>query len=160
MSRNGLWLLVVVLAAGLIGAGCGGDDDGGDGEGDGEVLSTDQFVTRGNEICRNVDTTLNQIERSISGEASSPQEVAQRFADEAVPVITDGINEIGDIEIEDAEVEGRVDEMAQVTEDVGEQFQDDPSAALPRTAQGDNPYKPARDIAVEVGLRDCFPDVD
>jgi len=160
MTRKALFPITCLLAAGALASGCGDDDDGGDDGGNGgEALSREAFVDRANEICRNIDTTLDAIPADLSA-AATLQEVGDRFADEVIPVITDGIQEIGEIEVADEEVEGQVDEMVSLTEEAGEDVQSDPERYLQEAAEGEgNPYEAPAEIAQELELTDCFPDV-
>ena len=108
MKRNGIWLLALVLAMGLIAGGCGDDDDSGDDGG--EALTKQQFVTQANAICERGNGELDAAaEETFSKGQPSPEQLEQFASDTLVPNIQGQIDEIRDLGFPEADEDSLTD---------------------------------------------------
>jgi hypothetical protein len=116
MKRNALWLLALVLAMGLLAAGCGGDDD--DGDSDSEALTKEEYLAQGNEICEAGDAELNQAQVDFNDPAALEGFVNDTF----VPNVQGQIDDLREgIPEDDAdEVNQILDEAELALQDVKE----------------------------------------
>jgi hypothetical protein len=147
--KKPVWMLALVLACGLVAAGCGSDDDSGDsGDTAGEALTQEEFVTQGNAICA---AGNKEIDAGASGLGDQPtEEQLNAFVgDTLVPSVTGQIDDIRALEPPE-------DISAQVTT-----FLDDAETALgeleadPSLLTSGDPFADVNTQATAIGLTEC-----
>jgi hypothetical protein len=138
MLKRIMAVAALVLATGLIAAGCGDDDDdtttsaattttgatgatGATGTA-GPALSEDEFLEQGNEICDQVNQTINE------GNPGDEQFITQ----EVVPSIEDALAELGQLTPPEADQEQYAQLLDEGQEGL-ESLKDDPGAFGPDT---------------------------
>jgi len=143
MKRNALLLLGLVLATGLIAAGCGGDDDDG-----GDALTKEEYLAQGNANCEAEDAKLNQA--GPESEAELPAFIEDTFVPNIqgqIDYLRDGIPE-GD--------EDQVNQILDETELALQDIKEDPSLAGPGATE--DPFAdPTRQLH-QYGLTSCGSD--
>ena len=142
MKRHLYLIAATALAAGLIAAGCGDDDDD-----SGSSLSKDEFIVQANDICTAGTTELNEAAEETfgTGQQPTPEEEEEFVTDTVVPNIQGQIDDIRDIVPEDEsdEVNGILDEAELALQDL----QENPT-------EGD-PFAEIDDDLTEYGLSAC-----
>jgi hypothetical protein len=124
MPKMAVGLLAVVLAAGLIAAGCGGDDDDDttaattttEAAATGEPLSKAEFIEQGDEICADANKELRELEQQEFGGGAPSEQEASEFGDELADNIQSQIDGLRGL----TPPEGDEDEIAQ-TLDAGQE---------------------------------------
>jgi hypothetical protein len=148
MKRNALWLLVAVMAMGLIAAGCGDDDDGGDDGG--EALSKEEYLAQGNAICKEGDAEINAaFEQAFGNSQPTPEQIESVVTETMIPNIQAQIDDLreGIPEGDEDQVNEMLDEAELALQDVTE----DPSLAT-----GDqDPFADVSAQLDEYGLTAC-----
>jgi hypothetical protein len=149
MKRNALWLLVGILACGLIAAGCGDDDD--DDGGDSEAISKEEFLAEGNALCAEGDAALEAAaEETFAQGAPTPQEQEAFVTDSVVPEIQSQIDAIRDL----GAPEGDEDEINGILEDAEAALSDveaDPALVTGET----DPFADVNQRLADYGLTEC-----
>ncbi len=145
MKRHLFLILSTALAAGLIAAGCGDDDD----ESGDSSLSKEEFVVQANDICTAGTTELNQAAEETFGteQQPTPEEEEEFVTETVVPNIQAQIDDIREIVPEDEsdEVNGILDEAELALQDLEED---------PTVTEGD-PFAEINDDLTEYGLSAC-----
>lgn len=139
MKRNLMLLATVTLAAGVLAAGCGGDDDSSD-------LTHEEFVTQANEICKQGNA---EIEGSApDGVRPGTPEFDAFVTDTLAPIIEGQISDIRDLGIpeQDESLNATLDEADQITEEI---------AADPISITKGDPYASINDELAAAGLTEC-----
>ena len=133
---------VAALAAGLLAAGCGDDDD------ESSDLTHEEFVTQANEICTEGNAELEQAGQDIEGGPGSAG-FEDFVTDTLVPNVQGQIQDIRDLGIpeEDADLSGTLDEAEDITNEIA----DDPAILT----EGGDPFAPVNDELSEAGLTEC-----
>ena len=140
MKRNLRLVAVAALAAGLLAAGCGDDDD------ESSDLTHEEFVTQANEICTEGNAELQQ-----SGPEGGPgsAEFDAFITDTLIPNVQGQIQDIRDLGIpeEDEDLNATLDEAEDITNEIA----DDPAILT----EGGDPFAPVNDELTEAGLTKC-----
>jgi len=166
-------MLALVLAAGLIAAGCGGDDDettttsstttaagatgatGATGAGTGEPLSQDEFITQADKACAAADKAIDEAagETFSGGGQPSKQEQEQFVTDSVVPSFEDTIEDIKALTPPEGD-EDQINEFLDAAEQALTEIEDDPGSI---TEEGgpDDPFAEVNELAADYGLKDC-----
>lgn len=157
MSTRLACLVVPMLAAGLIAAGCGDDDEtttsstsvpaaGTTGAGGSDV------VAQAEAICQSVDKEINPIFGEAFQDLEQGEEPSQAQFEEVtpqiVPIINSGLDEMR--ALPGAEDDPGVSAFIEAADQGVSTIEDDPAAF----AQG-NPFKAADQAAKEAGMKDC-----
>jgi hypothetical protein len=157
----------LVLAAGLIAAGCGDDDDepttaattttteagatGATGAVSGEPLSHEEFVTQADAICKAGDKEIDsEAQQIFSGGEPSEAEQEQFVTETVIPNVqeqVDGIAALTPPGGEEEEVQAIVD----AANDALAEIEQDPAAFV----SGSNPFAEANRLARDYGLEVC-----
>jgi hypothetical protein len=160
-------VLALVLAAGLIAAGCGDDDDettaasvpttttsgatGATGA-TGEALTKDEFIKQADAICASGDKTINEAFDALGPGEPSGQEQEQVITDTVVPEVQgeiDGIRALTPPAGDEEEVGAILDAAQSAVDEV----KADPSLLTEQNAE--DPFKEANQLAKEYGLKEC-----
>jgi hypothetical protein len=132
---------IAALAAGLLAAGCGDDDD------ESSDLTHDEFVTQANEICTEGNAELEQTADPAAGPGTA--EFDAFVTDTLVPNVQGQIQDIRDLGIpdEDEDLNATLDEAEEITNEIA----DDPAVLT----EGGDPFAPVNDELTEAGLTEC-----
>lgn len=127
MHKTVLLLTLPALAAGLVAAGCGGDDDGG-----GDALTKEEFIAQGDENCVEADRELEGAEREAfgnfeQGEEPSSEQLEQFVRDDLVPNIQGQVDYLRDLNPPEADEE-QITEALDTAQDGLDQIEEDPGA--------------------------------
>jgi hypothetical protein len=158
-------LVAIALAAALIAAGCGDDDEtttasvatttstgatGATGA-TGEALTKAEFIKQADEICASGDKTIDEAFKDLGSGQPSDQEAEQVITDTVVPEVQgeiDGIRALTPPEGDEDEVTAILD----AAQSAVDQAKEDPSLL---TQQGEDPFQEANQLAKEYGLKVC-----
>jgi hypothetical protein len=146
MKRNLILIAVSALAAGLIAAGCGDDDDESSDTGtDPPELTQEEFVAEANQICKTGNAEL--AEGPQDAKPGSP-EFNAFITDTLVPNIQGQIDDIRALGIpeESESLNATLDEAELIVQDI----QEDPSSIV----DGD-PFAPIDQDLTDAGLTEC-----
>lgn len=150
MKRKTMMLLGLVLATGLIAAGCGGDDDDDGGDG-GESLGKAEFVEQGNQICDEGNQEIETAADETFGDVQPTPEEQDAFVTETlVPNVQgqiDSIRDLGPPEADEDEINGILEDAEAALSDIEE----DPSLAQ----GGVDPFEDVNRRLSEYGLTSC-----
>ena len=144
MKRHLYVIAATALAAGLIAAGCGDDDD----ESGDSSLSKDEFIVQANDICTEGTTELNEAAAETFGAgAADPAEEEEFVTETVVPNIQGQIDDIRELVPEDEadEVNGILDEA---------ELRSRTSRRIRRGSEGD-PFAEVNGDLTEYGLSAC-----
>ena len=136
-------------------AGCGGGEESSTTSTttSGGPLTKEQFLARGNAICRTGTYEIDQAaDRVFTGRKPSAAQL-QQFADLAVPAVQaqiDGIRALAPPEGDEDQVSAILDAAQQGNDKV----EADPSL-LAAGQEGDDPYDQANELASDYGLTEC-----
>ena len=148
MKRNTLMLLGLVLATGLIAAGCGDDDESSDTGTDEATasLTKEEYLAKGNKICEDGDAELQQAPGADPADAAAFESFVN---DTFVPNVQGQIDDLreGIPEADADEVNQILDEAELALQDVKE----DPSSI----AQQQDPFTDISKKLHEYGLTSC-----
>lgn len=138
--------LAVVLSLGL--AACGSSDDSGD---SGDTLTNSELVAQADQICKDYNDQLLQIQEDSKLDASSSKEDITSFiSDDLVPLYKDQVDELRGLSPNEDDSEA-YNEIVDTLESELQTVEDDPSAALDES----NPFGGATAKAKEFGLEVC-----
>lgn len=149
MKRNAAQLLAGGLVAGLLATGCGGGDTN-------QPLSNQEFVDQGNQICGGINQGIRSAVANLPNNGTRTT-LRTLVREDVVPVITDGMGQIGDLDVEDAATASKAQAMVKAADRAAHEVDKDPVAYLRGAAIKGNPFQPAADIANELKLNKCFP---
>jgi len=166
-------MLALVLAAGLIAAGCGGDDDettttsstttaagatgatGATGAGTGEPLSQEEFITQADAICAESDIAIDEAAAETFGGGGQPskKEQEQFVTDSVVPLFEDTIDGLSALTPPEGD-EDQINELLDAAEGALAEIEDNPGSI---TEEGgpDDPFAEVNELAADYGLKDC-----
>jgi hypothetical protein len=143
-------LLAVALAAGVVAAGCGGDDD----DGDGEALTKVEFISQADAICAEGDREIDQAGREAFGDQRpSEQEIEQFATDTVAPNIQNQIDGIRALTPPEGD-EQQVAEILDAAQNGIDEIEQDPSL-LNQGPDAGGAFTEANNLATEYGLTDC-----
>ena len=143
----------LVLAAGLIAAGCGDDDEdttsaatttgatGATGATGGEALSESEFSKQGNEICREANKAIDAGE----GQSESQEDFATGTL---VPAVEDAHSEFQQLTPPEADAD-TYDEFLTEIQDTIDEIKSDPSSL------GPDSFADVDKLAKQLGLTEC-----
>jgi hypothetical protein len=164
-------LLALALAAGLIAAGCGDDDDdtattastttvstgatGATGAATGEPLTKDEFIAQADAVCKAGDKKIDAAAKETFSGGGQPSQADQEafVTDDVIPNVQDEVDGIAAL----TPPEGDEDEVSAIVDsaqDAIDQIESDPSA-LTEGASADDPFAEANQLAKEYGLKVC-----
>ena len=153
MLRNRALVATSVALLALAGGACGGDDDD-DGGGGASDVTKEEFIENADAVCADVSAQIEEIGNDVSDEASL-EEVTELLQDEVLPLFRDQIEQLRglDLPADDAdELEQMFDDLEAATDDVEQQLEDDPEAAL---SEDSDPFAEVNASAREYGLEEC-----
>lgn len=151
--KKALWMLVLVLATGLIAAGCGDDDD--DGDDGGDAPTKEEFIAEADQICSDGDAEIEAAAEETFGQSDRPPtpEEQEAFASETViPNIEEQVNGVDEL----TPPEGDEDEIQAIVDAANEGLdagRDDPSVFTEQG--GEDPLAEASGLAQDYGLKAC-----
>jgi hypothetical protein len=152
LSRS---LAAAVVLGALAIAGCGGDDESSTATttATGGPLSKEQFLARGNAICRTGTYEIDQAaDQTFAGRRRTDAQL-QRFADLAVPAVPAQIDGIRALTPPEGD-EDQVDEILDAAQEANDRVEADPSLFAAGQG-GDDPFAHANELAAEYGLTEC-----
>jgi hypothetical protein len=154
-------LALTVIAAGLIGAGCGGDDDddtttatGTSGVTGVEGSTSKQaFIAEADEICTEGSAELGELlAEEFGSERPSTEEIEQFVTDTLVPKLEEQFAELRALTPPEGDEE-EVDELLTAGEEGVEQIEDDPNLVVQN--QQPEAFKEADRLASDYGFEAC-----
>ncbi|MBM3667300.1 MAG: hypothetical protein FJW90_07445 [Actinobacteria bacterium] len=148
-TRLPLMLLMLLVSAALLAAGCGEDGDGG-GEGGGEELSKEEFVAQADEICAEGDAKIDEGGKAFAGTTGG--KVEELVGTVVAPGYRDQIAQLRELE-PPADEADEVEEWLDTFEQGVDELADSPKelaggAALDTIVE-------SRGMASELGLGAC-----
>ena len=109
-----LWLTILMLATGLIAAGCGDDDDDG-----GDAPTKEEFIVQANQICSDSDVAFSDAFLKTFGQPDQPRSAVkeEQFATEvAIPNLEKQFDRIDEL----TPPEGDEDQIQQIVDSARE----------------------------------------
>jgi hypothetical protein len=175
LKKHLMIVMVLVICAAFVGAGCGGDDEetttatttetgasgaiGASGESGGGLLP-DDFAAEADAICTKGDAEIDAEAQKFFGDLQQEPSAKdqEKFAtDTVIPNIQEQIDGLNDL---DAPEEGAA-EWATFLEDAQstlDRVKDDPSLLTEQAEGGENPFADVEALAKELGLAQCASD--
>ncbi|HEX5095242.1 MAG TPA: hypothetical protein VFX21_04485 [Acidimicrobiia bacterium] len=153
-------LAALAAVAVLAFAGCGGDDDDSSGGGGGsdDTVSEAEFQKQANALCvkfnDEVDAKSEELNSSLD-ENSTPEDIANVFIDEILPLFRDQVQELQDLPTPDANAEQYdelFDDLESAADDLEQQAKDDPEKLF---SSEEDPFADLDQRARDLGLDDC-----
>lgn len=151
------FLIVGALAAGLIAAGCGSDDNTDKqsfgtsvGSASTSSLSKAEFIAQAGAICESSNQQLNQAGQAL-GPNPTPEEVDSFVSDNLVPSIQQQIDDIGALGAPAGD-EQTVTAILDAADSALQQIEADPTLI---TGNGSDPFAQANQLADDYGLAAC-----
>lgn len=143
---------VLIAALALIAAGCGDDDDDGGEEASGPVLTKEELIAQGDEICAEGDAELEAAaeEQFGSSQQAPPQDEQAEFISTAVADSIESQREqLAELNPPEEDAE-QYEAILTGLDDLVAQLRDDPNAFLEATEQPE-----ASRLAQEYGFTNC-----
>jgi len=146
----GIAAAVAVLAVGI--AGCGSDDSD-DSTTTTAAITKDEFITQGNQICTDVNKTLDSEagNRFAQGQRPSDQEILDFQADVVIPATEDAIAQMKALGIPAGDEE-QVNAMIDSADSAVATMQEDVDSG---TVSRDDPFAETNRLFKEYGLTEC-----
>lgn len=147
MKRNAIWLFSLILATGLLAAGCGGDDE----TETAAPLSKSEFVVQADAICAAGNKEIDQAFSELSQD-SSQAEFDQVVTETVIPSISgqiDDLRALGAPEGDEDQINAALDSAQEATD----KAEEDPS--ILNDPQGEDPYTEAEQQLREYGITKC-----
>jgi hypothetical protein len=160
LNRISKLLALAIAALSLVAAGCGGDDtttvetgvSGATGA-SGAPLSTQEFVSQGQDICAAGNKELDQAaNQTFSGGKPTQAEIEQYATETAVPSIQGQIDDIRALQPPES-IASDVDAFLNDAQDALDQVEADPQLLAASDKGG--PFADVNDEAVAIGLDQC-----
>jgi hypothetical protein len=152
MKRNGIWLIALVMAMGLIAGGCGDDDDDGGDDG-AEALTKEEYLAQGNQICKQGEAELDAVADETFSGGEPDQATLEAFVNDAlIPNVQGQIDQLRDLGIPEADEE-QVTQILDEAELALQDIKEDPSLAAGQG--GEDPFAEVNTKLDEYGLTAC-----
>ena len=161
MRRSGLKIAALAAVAVFAFASCGGDDDdssSGGGGNNNETISEADFQKQANALCvkfnDEVDAKSEELNSTID-ENSTPEDVANVFLEEILPLFRDQVEQLQDLPTPDANADkydALFDDLNSAADDLEQQAKDDPEALF---SSEEDPFADIDQRAKDLGLDDC-----
>lgn len=145
-------MLALIIAAGLVAAGCGGDDDDGD---PGASITKEEWIAQANEICQEGDEEMERAAQEAFADAQDggrpDAQAEQRFLEEVVaPGIEMQVADIAALPRPEGD-EDQIEGIIAAAEEGAATVKANPSAL----EEEPDPFKEATQLIVEYGVTDC-----
>lgn len=151
MKRIALLSPALVLAVGLLATGCGGGDDSkASDEPTAAAITKADFTEQANAICAKGNAEIETAANALGDDPTTDQ-ITQFATDTLVPNVQGQHDSISDLGAPKGD-EVDVDAILTALQDGIDTLAADPAVI---TAEGDDPFAAANDLAAAYGLTDC-----
>lgn len=139
------YVLALALAASLIAAGCGGDDDD-------EALTKQEFITQADQVCAEGQAEIGkEADKVFKGQPSKAE--TEKFTTEtAIPNIQSQIDGVRALTPPEGD-EDQVNEITDSAQAALDEMKQDPSLLTQRG--GSDPFEKTDQLSKEYGLKKC-----